>query len=132
MTYSFGSIAEGSLIVALLDVIRAGLNVVQQQEAMSGDAVGACIACCASCLVGCVRGLVDYFNRWATVHWLVWIYIMADLHVSSSDTHTSRLQCLANRTSTLQKMHGIYSSRGGTLLLVISAQHAEILALMIS
>lgn len=59
MTYSFGSIAEGSLIVALLDLLRAALNVLQSQEAASGDAVGAAIACVASCCVGCVRGLVD-------------------------------------------------------------------------
>jgi len=67
MTYSFGSIAEGSLIVALLDVLRAALTLLKNQEAASGDTMGAAIACCASCCVGCIRGLVDYFNRYAYI-----------------------------------------------------------------
>lgn len=70
MTYSFGSIAEGSLIVALLDFLRAALNLIQNQEAASGDTAGAIIACCASCCVGCIRGLVDYFNRYVWARWL--------------------------------------------------------------
>jgi hypothetical protein len=67
MTYSFGSIAEGSLIVALLDLLRAALSLIQQQESQSGDMVGAAIACCASCCVACVRSLVDYFSEFAHV-----------------------------------------------------------------
>lgn len=63
MTYSFGSIALGSLIVALLDLIRAAISLVQQQQADSGDMIGACLACFAQCIVGCIRGLVAYFNR---------------------------------------------------------------------
>lgn len=63
ITYSFGSIAEGSLIVALLDLLRAALSLLQQQESQSGDVVGAAIACVAQCCVGCVRALVDYFSR---------------------------------------------------------------------
>lgn len=59
MTYSFGSIAEGSLIVAFLDLLRAALSLIQNQEAASGDMFGAIMACIASCCVGCVRGLVD-------------------------------------------------------------------------
>lgn len=67
MTYSFGSIAEGSLIVAILDMIKAALNIIYNEQASSGDAIGACVACCASCILGCVRGLVDYFNRYAYI-----------------------------------------------------------------
>ncbi|KAK9900425.1 DUF580-domain-containing protein [Cystobasidium minutum MCA 4210] len=67
MTYSFGSIAEGSLIVALLDLLKAGLTLLRQQEQQSGDVVGAAIACCAECCIGCIRWLVDYFNRYAYI-----------------------------------------------------------------
>lgn len=65
MTYSFGSIAEGSLIVALLDLLRAALSLIQQQERQSGDVVGAAIACVAQCCVGCIRWLVDYFSKFS-------------------------------------------------------------------
>lgn len=63
MTYSFGSIAEGSLIVALLDLLRAALTLLRQQEQQSGDIIGTAIACCAECCIACVRGLVDYFSK---------------------------------------------------------------------
>ncbi|KAK4702786.1 hypothetical protein P7C70_g3436, partial [Phenoliferia sp. Uapishka_3] len=66
-TYSMGSIAFGSLIVALLDLLRAGLQVLQQYESGQGDMIGAGIACCAQCCVGCVASLAQYFNRYAMI-----------------------------------------------------------------
>lgn len=66
-TYSMGSIALGSLIVALLDLLRAGLQVLQQYESGQGDMIGSAIACCAQCCVGCVASLVQYFNRYAMI-----------------------------------------------------------------
>ncbi|KAM0750747.1 DUF580-domain-containing protein [Meredithblackwellia eburnea MCA 4105] len=66
-TYSMGSIALGSLIVALLDLLRAALQLLQNYESGQGDAVGAAIACCAQCCVGCVASLAEYFNRYAMI-----------------------------------------------------------------
>ncbi|PWZ02985.1 DUF580-domain-containing protein [Testicularia cyperi] len=68
MTYSLGSICFGSLIVALLDLLRAFFNVLQSQAASDGDLVGSILACVASCCVACIRGLVDYFNRYAYIN----------------------------------------------------------------
>jgi hypothetical protein len=62
-----GSIAFGSFIVAILDLIRAGLQVLQQYEAGQGDTIGAAIACCAQCFVGCIASMVEYFNRYAYI-----------------------------------------------------------------
>lgn len=62
-----GSIAFGSLIVALLDLLRAGLRVLQQYAASEGSTIGTAIACCAQCCVGCVASLVEYFNRYAMI-----------------------------------------------------------------
>jgi hypothetical protein len=62
-----GSIAFGSLIVALLDLLRAGLQVLQQYAQSEGSAIGAALACCAQCCVGCVASLVEYFNRYAFI-----------------------------------------------------------------
>ncbi|SNX81311.1 probable Protein PNS1 [Melanopsichium pennsylvanicum] len=68
MTYSLGSICFGSLIVALLDLLRAFFNLLQNQTASDGDLVGTILACVASCCVACIRGLVDYFNRYAYIN----------------------------------------------------------------
>jgi len=62
-TYSLGSIAFGSLIVAILDLIRALLQILQSYESGQGDAISAAIICCAQCCVGCIAGMVEYFNR---------------------------------------------------------------------
>lgn len=66
-TYSLGSIAFGSLIVAILDLIRALLQILQSYESNQGDAISAAIICCAQCCVGCIAGLVEYFNRYAYI-----------------------------------------------------------------
>ncbi|SPO19668.1 probable Protein PNS1 [Ustilago trichophora] len=68
MTYSFGSICFGSLIVAILDLLRAFFNLLQNQAASEGDLVGSILACVASCCIACIRGLVDYFNRYAYIN----------------------------------------------------------------
>ncbi|BGP41470.1 pH nine-sensitive protein 1 [Rhodotorula kratochvilovae] len=58
-TYSFGSIAFGSLIVALLDLLRAFFQLLRSYESSEGNAIGACIACCAQCCIGIITNLVD-------------------------------------------------------------------------
>lgn len=68
MTYSLGSICFGSLIVALLDLLRAFFNLLQNQAASEGDLVGSILSCVASCCVACIQGLVQYFNRYAYIN----------------------------------------------------------------
>lgn len=65
ITYSSGSIAFGSLIVALLDLLRAGLNILRSQAQADGDMLGAACACVAQCCVGCIAWAVEFFNRCA-------------------------------------------------------------------
>lgn len=62
-TYSFGSIAFGSLIVAILDVLRAFFQILRSYENSEGNMIGAAIACVAQCCIGCIASLVEYFNR---------------------------------------------------------------------
>ncbi|KIL66185.1 hypothetical protein M378DRAFT_161032 [Amanita muscaria Koide BX008] len=66
-TMSLGSIAFGSLIVTVLEMIRLILNLAQNNANMDGHPVEACLACCAACFVGCIEGLVEYFNRYAYI-----------------------------------------------------------------
>jgi hypothetical protein len=62
MTYSFGSICLGSLLVAILEVLRALLNNAAQNDR------GGLITCIAQCLLSCLESLLEYFNRWAFVY----------------------------------------------------------------
>lgn len=66
-TFSLGSIAFGSLIVTILELIRLILQAIQQYEASEGDMIGSIIACCAACCVGCIQGLVEWFNKYAYI-----------------------------------------------------------------
>lgn len=61
MTTSFGSICFGSLIIALLKLLRAILQTLMDQD----DGILAFIACIAACIVGCIEGLIEYFNHYA-------------------------------------------------------------------
>jgi hypothetical protein len=66
-TLSLGSIAFGSLIVTILEIIRLILNAARNNANAQGSFVEACLACCAEFFVGCIEGLVNYFNRYAYI-----------------------------------------------------------------
>jgi hypothetical protein len=63
MTYSFGSICLGSLLVAILQALRALLN-----NAAQNDDRGGLMTCIAQCILSCLESLLEYFNRWAFVY----------------------------------------------------------------
>jgi hypothetical protein len=66
-TLSLGSIAFGSLIVTILDLLRLILQAAQNNANADGHPVEACLACCAACFVGMLQSLVEYFNRYAYI-----------------------------------------------------------------
>jgi len=66
-TLSLGSIAFGSLIVTLLDLLRLILNAVRNNADQNGHPVEVCLALCAQCFIGCIEGMVQYFNRYAYI-----------------------------------------------------------------
>ncbi|KAF7964692.1 hypothetical protein HWV62_4171, partial [Athelia sp. TMB] len=85
-TLSLGSIAFGSLIVTLLEILQMFCRAVQNNAAQDGngqslvnyelpgvltpaDATGVevCLACCANCLIGILESAVQYFNRYAYI-----------------------------------------------------------------
>ncbi|ESK97172.1 integral to plasma membrane protein [Moniliophthora roreri MCA 2997] len=66
-TYSLGSIAFGSLIVTLLELVKMILRAIESNANADGHPVEACLACCAACVIGCIQGLVEYFNRYAYI-----------------------------------------------------------------
>ncbi|XP_006461087.1 hypothetical protein AGABI2DRAFT_192625 [Agaricus bisporus var. bisporus H97] len=66
-TRSLGSIAFGSLIVTLLDLLRLIFEILRNNAEEDGNPIGACLACCAACFTGCIESLIQYFNRYAYI-----------------------------------------------------------------
>ena len=65
MTYSFGSISFGSLIVALINMLRQAVSIAQQQEAQSGNMVASIAFCVLGCFIGILDWAVQFINRYA-------------------------------------------------------------------
>lgn len=61
-TYSFGSICFGSLIVALIQTLRALVDRMRENE----DAQ--LLVCIIDCFLSCIQGIIEYFNKWAYVY----------------------------------------------------------------
>jgi len=61
-TYSFGSICFGSLLVALIQALRA------TNHYLRGNDDAQCIVCIIDCILGCIESIVEYFNKWAYVY----------------------------------------------------------------
>lgn len=57
ITYSFGSICFGSLIVATIQTIRFLLQMARDENSIAGAIV--------DCILGIIQGLVEYFNYYA-------------------------------------------------------------------
>ncbi|MCJ1313792.1 putative choline transporter, neither null mutation nor overexpression affects choline transport [Agyrium rufum] len=68
MTYSFGSISFGSLIVAIINMLRQAISIAQSSEAAQGNQFAACLFCLLGCLVGIIDWAVSFLNRYAFSH----------------------------------------------------------------
>ncbi|KFY88055.1 hypothetical protein V500_06586 [Pseudogymnoascus sp. VKM F-4518 (FW-2643)] len=65
VTYSFGSISFGSLIVAIIQLLRQACNVAKQNSAAQGNMVGQILFCVLGCLISLLNWLVQFFNEYA-------------------------------------------------------------------
>jgi hypothetical protein len=65
MTYSFGSISFGSLVVSVIQFIKQLVSVGRSAAQQEGDTIFQIIFCCLECLAGFIEGLVQYFNHYA-------------------------------------------------------------------
>ncbi|CAI6337579.1 unnamed protein product [Periconia digitata] len=65
LTYSFGSISLGSLIVAIIQFMRQICSAAQQGAAQDGNMIGMAIFCCLQCLIGILEWAVEFLNRYA-------------------------------------------------------------------
>jgi hypothetical protein len=70
LSYSFGSICFGSLLQALITVLRIMVENARNQQRQSDDnnACGAILLCILECIVRLLEDIIDYFNQWAYVY----------------------------------------------------------------
>ena len=61
VTTSLGSICFGSLLVALIQALRAMVHQARQAD----DGI---VVCIADCLLGIIEAIAEYFNRWAFIY----------------------------------------------------------------
>ena len=65
--YSLGSMALGSLLVAIIEMIRFLLELLRKKlKALEMAPGGCCITiccCCAQCCLGCIEWTVKFINR---------------------------------------------------------------------
>lgn len=67
LTYSFGSICFGSLLQAIVSVLRYLVENARNRRNDGGeqDMCGTLVFCILECLVRCLDEVLDYFNQWA-------------------------------------------------------------------
>jgi hypothetical protein len=65
VTYSFGSISLGSLIVAIIQFLRQICSAAQRSASADGNMVGAILFCILGCLIGILNWAVEFLNRYA-------------------------------------------------------------------
>ena len=86
MTYSFGSICFGSLIVSIVQFIKQLASVGRVAAEQEGETVWQLIFCFLQCLVGLIEGLVEYFNHYAYTQIALYGKVCS-LRVCANDRH---------------------------------------------
>lgn len=78
LTYSFGSICLGSLLVAIVQFLDFIVRSIRQNVAESRERSGfeALLLCCADCILQMVENLMQYFNKWVSIKIGNWHVIM--------------------------------------------------------
>lgn len=65
MTYSFGSISFGSLVVAIVQCLRQACSIAQQTEAAQGNIMGQIFFCLLGCFIGILDWAIQFINEYA-------------------------------------------------------------------
>ncbi|OAA59145.1 DUF580 domain containing protein [Niveomyces insectorum RCEF 264] len=68
VTYSFGSISLGSLIVAIINFLRQLCSIAQQESASQGDLLATALYCVLGCFIMVLDWIVQFANRYAFCH----------------------------------------------------------------
>ncbi|KAI9892493.1 MAG: putative choline transporter, neither null mutation nor overexpression affects choline transport [Vezdaea aestivalis] len=65
LTTSFGSVAFGSLVVSLIQMLKQIVSIAQRQEAATGSTLGACCFCVLGCLISLIEWAISFLNEYA-------------------------------------------------------------------
>lgn len=65
MTYSFGSISLGSLLVAIIQFCRQVCSAARNQASQDGNIVGVIFLCALQCFISVLDWAVQFLNRYA-------------------------------------------------------------------
>ncbi|KAI9800800.1 MAG: hypothetical protein M1825_003583 [Sarcosagium campestre] len=68
ITYSFGSISFGSLIVSVIQLLRQAVTLARRQEGQQGNIAASILFCILGCLVGILEWVVTFINHYAFSH----------------------------------------------------------------
>mmetsp|Transcript_17126 Transcript_17126/g.24206 ORF Transcript_17126/g.24206 Transcript_17126/m.24206 type:complete len:533 (+) Transcript_17126:22-1620(+) len=71
ITYSFGSICLGSLLVAIIKALKQMVHRARESD----DGI---LRCLAECILGCIESILEYFNEWAYVYVALYGYSFVD------------------------------------------------------
>lgn len=68
LTYSFGSISLGSLVVAVVNFLKMLAQSAQRDAAQQGDILAFIFSCILTCLISCLQWVIEFVNRYAFSH----------------------------------------------------------------
>eukprot|EP00913_Durusdinium_trenchii_P034846 g32594.t2 len=64
---SFGSICQGTLIIAAISTVETAVRSSRRQAQQDGNMVGCVISLVLECFLSCIGDLMEYFNQWVFV-----------------------------------------------------------------
>ncbi|KAL0232011.1 hypothetical protein PCE1_003007 [Barthelona sp. PCE] len=89
LTLHLGTIAVGSLILAILFTIRFIVNKAKKSAKAKGNKIGACLLGCIACCLKCFESLIDWLTSYA--------YIFVALHGESFISSGKRVTALLKK-----------------------------------
>lgn len=89
LTTSFGSICYGSLIIALIQLLRALVRNAADQAAQDGNMFAFFCIFCVDCLLSIIEAIAQYFNKVRTMI-LVFLFTILINYLTIVRLHASR------------------------------------------
>lgn len=68
LTYSFGSISLGSLLVAIVQFLRQICSAIRRQQAAEGDIFSYVLFCILGCFLSLLEWAIEFLNKYAFCH----------------------------------------------------------------
>jgi Plasma-membrane choline transporter len=70
--YHIGTLAFGSLILAIVQFIRAVLAKIQEKVKKANSAIADCLLCCCQCCLWCFEQCIKFMNKNAYIQTAIW------------------------------------------------------------